>query len=293
MTEITNIVSVMQKKQLFLKKPLSGLFWKYRLATWRSRSLPNFIIVGAQKAGTTSLFTYLSQHPQIVSPLKKEVHFFDRVTSSRGNKLAKGEAWYRAHFPMNKSINKCCQTFEASPSYIFNPLVPHRIFQLVPETKIIALLINPTERAISHYFHSVQLGREILSIREALQREEERLQFSINNQNYQDKSFINHSYKSRGLYKQQIERFLNYFSREQILILSSEDMFSEPDKVLREVFNFLGLNDFTIPNLKPCNVASNKTMVETDIYMDLNKFFKPHNRMLYELIGKEFDWEKY
>ena len=153
---------------------LRRLVWEYRQATWRTGSLPDFIIIGAQKSGTTSLYSYLSQHPQLLPSIHKAVHFFDGGLDESADNFEKGEAWYRAHFQLRMHAHE--RTFEASPLYIFNPLAPKRIYDLVSEAKIIAVLRNPTERAISQYFHEKGgKNRDPLSIREALREEETRL----------------------------------------------------------------------------------------------------------------------
>ena len=265
--------------------------WSYQQVTFRSQALPDFIIIGAMKSGTSSLFDYLGQHPQLFPSSKKEVHFFDGGLTLDVDDFAKGQAWYRAHFPPKKQMSADSKTFEASPLYMFNPLVPKRVFNLIPKVKIIAILRNPTERAISHYFHEKRKGNEPLSIYEALQEEENRLESVIKVQDYKSKTFRQYSYKSRGLYKQQIEGYLNYFSWQQILILSSEELFSEPDSTLRRVLEFVGADpEFKIKDLEARNVATNRSNVDPKVYDYLNNYFLPHNQALYELIEKSYDW---
>src|SRR5436189_26280 len=121
------------------------------------RPLPDFLILGAQKAGTTALYAYLRWHPQVTGPSFKEVSFFDRH-------YARGERWYRAHLP----VRRRAVVGEASPSYLFHPLAPERVARMLPEARLIALLRNPVDRAFSHYQHEVALGREQLSFEDAL-----------------------------------------------------------------------------------------------------------------------------
>jgi len=256
-----------------------------------SLTLPDFIIIGAMKSGTSSLFAYLGQHPQLFPSSKKEVHFFDGGTSADVDNYVKGQAWYRAHFPLRKHMSTDSKTFEASPLYIFNPLAPKRIFDLVPKVKLIAILRNPTERAISHYFHEKRNHREPLSIYEALREEEKRLEPVIKVEDYKSEIFIHYSYKSRGLYKKQIEMYLNYFSWHQLLVLSSNEFFNELDSTLRRVFDFVGVDtEFTAKDLKPRNVANYRSEVDADVYEYLNNYFLPHNQALYKLVGKSYGW---
>ncbi|MBN1797232.1 MAG: sulfotransferase domain-containing protein [Spirochaetales bacterium] len=283
--------SLKQMIPRWVKKSFRSLMWQYWRATWRRRSLPDFIIIGAQKSGTSSLYSYLFQHPQVLPSFGKEVHFFDGGLNPNIDNFKKGHAWYRAHFPLKKKLGSHSKTFEASPLYIFNPLTPKRIFDLIPQVKIIALLRNPTERAISHYFHEKRKGRESLPIMEALQKEEERLHSVLENKDYKNTIFIRYSYKSRGLYRQQLDRFLTYFPRSQILVLSSEEFFGKPAATLKQVFEFVGVDTgFKIKDLRPRNVASNKSRVDPDVYKYLNNFFLPHNQALYQLVGNNFSW---
>jgi hypothetical protein len=275
----------------WVKKPALELVWNYRQATCHSRSLPDFIIIGAQKSGTSSLFAYLAQHPQLLPSWTKEVHFFDGGLKPHTDHYAKGECWYRAHFPIKDNMSIHARTFEASPFYIFNPLTPKRIFDLAPEVKLVAVLRNPTERAISQYFHEKRKGSEPLSLREALQAEEQRLKPFIEKQDYNNRIVKNCSYKSRGLYRQQLERFLEYFPMQQLLVLSSEEFFSEPGNTLRKVFEFTGVDtEFRVKKLRPHNVARNKNNIDPEVYSYLNNYYLPYNKELYELLGKDFGW---
>lgn len=265
--------------------------FQYRIATSKFRLLPHFIIIGAQKAGTTSLFYYLSQHPQIIPSIEKEVHFFDGGLNPFVDNYEKGQQWYRAHFPLPQIVGNDFVTGEASPLYMFNPIAPSRIANLIPQVKMIAILRNPTERAISGYFHEKRRGREPLPIMEALQEEDNRMKPILQNQDFKNKNFIHFSYKSRGLYKEQIERYLKYFSREQILIISSEDFFKEPEINISKVCDFLGIdNKFKCKDLNPQNVSNNRNAVSSEVYEYLNNYFLPHNQALYELIERNFDW---
>lgn len=275
----------------WVKKPALELIWKYRQTTCHRRSLPDFIIIGAQKSGTSSLFAYLAQHPQLLPSWTKEVHFFDGGLKPQTDHYAKGECWYRAHFPIKDNMSIQSRTFEASPFYIFNPLTPERIFDLIPEVKLVAVLRNPTERAISQYFHEKRKGSEPLSLKEALQAEEQRLAPVIDKQDYNSRTFKNCSYKSRGLYKQQLERFLKYFPMQNILVLSSEELFSRPDSALGKVFQFTGVDSgFRTRKLRPHNVARNKNSIDPEVYSYLNNYYSHHNQELYELLGNDFGW---
>jgi hypothetical protein len=262
-----------------------------RLATWQARELPHFIIIGAQKGGTTSLYFYLSQHPQLVPSFKKEVHFFDGGTDPDVDSFSKGMPWYRAHFPLRFALGRLRRTFEASPLYLYSPLAPRRIHEHMPRVKLIALLRNPTDRAIAHYFHERRKHREPLPLLEALQQEEERLGPALEQGDYKSAAYRHCSYKRRGLYKLQLERYFKFFSREQMLILSSESFFAHPRASLKRLFEFVDVNsEARIPDLTPRNVGANRGQINPGVLEYLDNYFKPHNRALYEFIGEDYGW---
>ena len=274
-----------------MKSMRRELVRRTRLATASYRALPDFLIIGAQKCGTTSLFHYLGQHPQLVPSFGKEVHYFDGGLTPSDDNFGKGERWYRANFPLRRTIKRGDRTFEASPLYMFHPLAPRRIHDLLPRAKLIALLRNPTERAISHYFHSKQRGLEDLSISDALHREDERLAPVMKSGAYNSSAFIHHSYQSRGLYLPQLQRYLEYFSRERILILSSEELFSRPAQTLRTVFEFVEVDPaFEIADLTVHNIGRDKHDVETGVYDHLDANFRAHNEALCRFLGRNFGW---
>jgi hypothetical protein len=268
-----------------------GLIGRYRQVTWQRRPLPDFIIIGAQKSGTTSLHSYLVQHPDIVSSFRKEVHFFDGGLDPEIDNYRHGEAWYRAQFPIVPKGAGYRKTFEASPLYIFNPPAPARIFNLVPEAKIIAILRNPSERAISHYFNQRRRGGEYLPILDALKQEETRLAPAWERQDYKDASFIRHSYKARGLYKEQLERYFRLFRREQLLVIDSKDLFRDTITTLDRIFAFIGVStNHALRDTSPKHVAKNKHELAPEIRPYLDSFFQAHNEALYDLIGEDFGW---
>lgn len=254
----------------------------------RFNALPNFIIIGAMKAGTSSLFHYLSQHPQILAGTKKEVHFFDA-------NYEKSEAWYRQHFPLRGTLTSGRITGEATPSYIFNPHVAHRIHQLVPRVKLIVVLRNPTARAISHYYHEIRLKRETLPIMEALMAEEERVNQEwerlLKDDQYRGYANIHFSYKKRGKYLEQLENYWRLFDKSQMLILSSEEFFLEPKETLKKAFDFLNVDsDFVVKNLQPKNVGIAKDKKLEDARKYLDDYFIDPNQKLYQHLNMDFKW---
>lgn len=193
------------------------------------RMLPDFIIIGAQRSGTTSLFNYLGQHPEIYQSFPKETHYFS-------NHYQKGVGWYRSHFPLKvhkviaeSYLKRKFIAGEATPYYISHPLAPGRVHNLVPNVKLIVLLRNPVDRAYSHYHHQVKLGMEPLTFEEAIDAEEERISGEVErikrDVQYRSFNLQNYSYLYRGVYIHQVRTWLEYFDREQFLVLESEVFF--------------------------------------------------------------------
>jgi hypothetical protein len=280
----------MNKKTTFGYIKRRSVLWfsrRYREFTAHDRVLPDFIIAGVQKGGTSSLFNYLTQHPNISPGYKKEVKFFD------GN-YHKGINWYRFNFPLIAQMDNAeQQTGEASPSYVFHPLVPQRINESIPNIKLIILLRNPIARAYSHYQGNLRKGHENKSFEEAIELEESRLdgekEAIIADQHYPMYKYLVYSYLARGVYIDQIKNWLQSFPREQILILKSEDLFSNPQGVYSQVLHYLGLQDWRLSKFEIVNYGRYKEMA-TETEIKLRQYFSTYNQELYNFLGKNFGW---
>ncbi len=201
------------------------------------RPLPTFLIIGAQKAGTSSLFEYLAEHPDVSGSFIKEVHFFSRRHFA-------GVRAYRAIFPfLEPAAGRPMHVGEASPVYLFDEKVPARVWSLLPQVKLIAMLREPVSRAYSHYQHNVRRGRERRSFEEAVEDDLRKFERGgIGRQpdeTYED--FRQTSYVRRGFYLEQIERWFRLFDRRNFLLIRAEDFFSQPTAVTRRSMEFLGL----------------------------------------------------
>ncbi len=266
-----------------------------RLVTSPIRVMPNFIIIGAQKCGTTSLFDYMRRHPQIARAFEKEVRFFDL-------NYAKGQNWYRAHFPtvqrmyLEKYImRRNIITGEATPDYLWDPRSPQRMYETLPDTKLVVLLRNPVDRAYSHYHHEVRLGRENLSFEAAINRELEQMiperENLIDDDEYLNTSYRRHWYLSRGFYADQLDKWSGYFPIESFHIERAEDLFADTTSVLNRVFGFLDLPPVKSISYEKRNAGSYSKM-SPEMRKTLIGFYGPHNEKLSQLLGREFGWDK-
>lgn len=263
----------------------------YRYLTAGRRGLPDFIIAGAQKAGTTSLFGYLEGHPQCIPSSTKEVHYFDK-------NFDRGEAWYRMHFPpvcgtQAKAEHKL--SFESSPYYMCEPRVPARMKELLPNVKLIFLLRNPVTRAYSHYQHSVLRRREPLSFEEAMEAEAERLAGEeakmLADPHYPSFAYQHFSYLLRGIYVDQLIRWRSQFAPEQMLVLEAERMFKRPAEVFVEVLQFLELEPWQPSMFENLNSGRYKEPMNPTTRDKLTAYFAPHNRRLRDLLGWQPSWD--
>lgn len=270
----------------------------------RGRMLPDFLIIGAAKSGTTTLYGALAEHP-FVTPctttdphfLKtKEVHFFDYS-------YYRGQDWYRSHFPLERD-NEAFErqhgrrflTGEASPSYISHLWAPARICNQVAGVKLIAVLRNPIDRAYSQFQMSRKEGVEPLeSFEDAVDREEERLRPEIEQMSrsphYNSWNFGCWSYLARSRYAEQLERWLTLFPREQLLVLKAEDLFEQPQRVLDAVHEFLILPEHRYANVPQLNPGAYDAPISAGTRARLGEYFRPHNDRLYELVGFDFGWD--
>jgi len=274
-----------------INQPLTAL----RIATGALRVLPDFIIVGAQKCGTSSLYRYLNEHPTVAPAAGKEVHYFDWH-------FHRGPRWYRAHFPtvLDRELFRLrtgqrLVTGEASPYYLFHPHAPKRVKAMLPDVKLIVLLRDPVERTFSAYHHQVRRGSEPLSFVEAIEREPERLAGEIErltrDETYRSFTHRHHSYLARGVYVDQLEAWFREFPREQLLVIRSEDFFDDPATIFMAVLDFLGLPHRLPPKFPRFNAAEYGVMDST-IRRRLTEYFAPFNQRLYDLLGRDFAWSR-
>ncbi|NES05439.1 MAG: tetratricopeptide repeat protein [Okeania sp. SIO2F4] len=240
---------------------------------------PNFIIIGVHKGGTTSLYSYLTQHPQIIPPIKKEMDFWSWKFNESIN-------WYLAHFPGIPEGKKLL-TGEASPSYFDHPNTARRIYQFFPKIKLLVLLRNPVDRAISQYYQWLRLNWENRSLEEAIESDLEKLTKAPEKVNYWMKEL---NYLARGVYIEFFKEWMSLFPREQFLILKSEDFYENPEASMEKVLTFLDLPEYQLLDYKNYN-SGNYSQIDPLMRRSLSNYFRIHNERLEEYLGMKFNWE--
>jgi hypothetical protein len=262
--------------------------------THRARMLPGFLIVGAQRCGTTSMYRTLSQHPAVLKAvLHKGVHYFD---TGYEHDLA----WYQGHFPLRaraaqirRATGETPLTFEASPYYIFHPLAAQRISRDLPGVKLLVLVRDPVERAYSAHAHELARGYETEPFERALELEEQRLAGEterINSQlGYLSHSHQHQAYLARGRYADQLERLETLFGRDRLHVVDSGLFFTDPEPVYDGVLDFLGLRHRDYPVFERHNARPRSPMPET-LRARLSEFFLPYDERLSRWLGYPPSW---
>lgn len=263
------------KIKAYVKQFIHRAEFVARYATATSRALPDFMVVGAQKAGTTSLYDYLVKHPNVLPAFEKEIHYFDDGLSGNEKNYSKDDRWYRAHFPLRSQLTSSRITGEASPYYLFHPDAAKRIKEYVPGCKLLILLRNPSTRAISHYYHERRLGHEQLTLLQALEAEEGRTSAAAASNDYNDYSMIHHTYLARGDYLPQLLRFFDIFGPDNIHLEISEDFFTSTRERLSRVHQFLGLPAHTEDEYKIMNQNVSSRAVDRDALSYLSSYYAP------------------
>ncbi len=248
--------------------------WLYRRLTARVRPLPDFLVIGAQKCGTTSTYGYLARHPRVERAWRKEVRFFDAPSN-----YALGEAWYRAHFAIRRPG---MVTGEATPGYMFYADTPARMARHVPRARLVALVRNPVDRALSHYHFLARGGRESRPLETALAEQPLALPAAPG----EDAD----TYLARGLYAEQLERVLGLFPREQLLVLTTEHLRDRTEEAVASIVAFLRLPPWRVNVSRRRNTGRYEAMPPR-LRQHLGALFRPHNQRLYDLLGRDLGWD--
>ena len=256
-----------------------AIYRSFYIATALLRKKPDFLIIGVQKGGTTSLFHYLKQHPQIKLPQNKEVHFFDLHFN-------KGMLWYISWFPLKFSSKKF-STAEATPSYIRSKETAERIKSKIPDIKLIALLRNPVDRAYSHYQMEYRKKREDKNSFEAAIEDEYKYLSTGNELNS-----LKTNYLIAGWYEQQLKTYHDLFPSKNILVLKSEELNSKPLETLNKITEFLEISNWQSWKLEKRNVHLHEyPKLSLDTRKKLEALFLKLNKNLFNYTnGNVIEW---
>jgi len=260
------------------------LLYRGAIGRFGYASRPHFIVIGTQRGGTTSLLSYLNEHPYIPPPLRKEVHYFDL-------NYEKGLGWYYAHFPVKFACGDLCYPGEASPYYLYHPDVPAHVAKDEPNAKFVVLLRDPIARALSNYHHAKRYGFENRTFTEAIEEELDSLEKGelldkLGTVEHRERSYI-----ARGAYVEQLERWFEYFPREQFLIHLSEDLFQDPKAIVMQTLNFLDIDTSVYPDIefKQLNKVEYSSEFSDELHQRMLTFFKPYNERLAQLLEIDLD----
>jgi Sulfotransferase domain len=287
------VVSLRKAAPEFVKRAGREAYVAAGTASAGSRLVPDFILAGAQRCGTTSLFRALLAHPQVVRPtFHKGINYYDL-------NYYRGIRWYRGHFPLAALARRRTaghggpMVFEASGYYLYHPFAAERIARDLPAVKLVVMLRDPVERAFSAYKHEFARGYESESFGKALDLEDSRLAGEIermrDDPRYESMAHRHHSYRHRGHYAEQLERFFRFFPRERVHIIESEEFFAGPAGQYRDLIGFLGLRPFTPAGFDQHNARPGAPM-DPGIRRMLAEHYRPHDERLAGLLGREPGW---
>jgi hypothetical protein len=272
-------------------------FRRFGAATSAWRPLPDYLIIGTKRGGTTSLWKNLLLHPEVATMYPraenlKSPHYFDIHWD-------RGERWYRSHFPLSRPGRAKSDTRravgEASPYYLFHPFACERVASAIPDVRLLVLLRNPTDRAYSHYRERRREGTEPLSFEEALEAEAGRLAGEEDkirrDPTYYSFAHDHCSYLARGRYLEHLEPWLDTFPSSSMLILRSEDMYEDPQSVLAQAHEFLGLTPLPRQEgLEHMNLLRSDPL-EPRVRSWLDDYYRPHVEALEKRLGRSFHWD--
>lgn len=246
---------------------------------------PDFLVVGAQRSGSTSLYHYLTSHPRIAPARFKEIKYFSAFAD-------RPWGWYRRQFP--DALPPGTITGEATPYYLFHPHAPRRVASRLPDVRLLAVLRNPIDRAYSHWAHETARGAEWLSFADALAAEPERLagerERMLADERYASAAWQNHSYAARGRYAEQLAAWLTHLEANRLLVLRAEDLYADPAGTVRVATDFLGVPPAPLLDARQHNERAYPPL-DPALRRRLAAAFAPANRALEDLLGRRFGWD--
>ena len=258
------------------------------------RVIPDFLVIGAKRCGTTSLYQHLSEHPCISRSPHDNIGFFNE-------NYHLGINWYKSLFPTvfykkkMESKNKQCLFFDVTSTYMEEELTAKNVYEVNPNQKIIVILRNPVDRAYSHYHVNVKEKSEKRSFEDAVFEEMNRIKSEriIQNKNKNLRVFTpnNIHYLKKGFYALQLKSWFKIFPREQILVLSTEEFQEDQNLIYKKIFDFLNIPNMKIKSIEKME-KGNYIPMKHDTRNLLLDYFRQCNHELFELINSEFDWKK-
>ena len=256
------------------------------------RVLPDFLVIGAKRCGTTSLFYHLPEHPCISKSPHDNMGFFN-------DNFHLGVNWYKSFFPTIFTRNKIKSefgnflAFDVTTTYMEEESTANNVYQIKPNMKIIVILRNPVDRAYSQYHLSLREKAEKRSFEDAMEENMNELN-KESHERYEIKpkfSVEENNYLKKSLYAQQLRHWLNIFPMESMLILSTEEFESKQQVIYNKIFEFLNISQFEVKNTEKMEKGSYPQM-KSETRSLLLDYFRSHNNELFKLINKKFDWEK-
>lgn len=281
--------------------------WAYRTpvlaarrATAGARAVPDVIILGATKCGTSSLYEYLTRHPRFVAAYTKELQYLQDLpgfdTNYHRSRLgaavwgsweSSGEAGYRKFFPLRSTLRRhgadgrAALTGEATPFYLYSTAAADRVAQVCPEARFVILLRNPVDRTFSDYhMHVRRDARETRPLEKALDDE-----LSGRCPHFRLR------YLHQGVYEPGVRAWMERFPRDRFLVLSAEELFARTDDVVQRTFAFLDLPPHELTDYPVVNQGTYQKKLGGRVRQRLIDYFRPHNRRLYEYLGRDFAWD--
>ncbi len=272
---------------VLLRSWLSG--WGTLTARWRLR--PSFVILGAQRAGTTTLYRVLSEHPAVARPtVSKGIGYFDL-------RYDRGLRWYLGHFPLawvaRRRHGPQATTFESSGYYLFHPLAAERIARDLPGVKVVVMVREPVERAYSAHRHELARGFETEDFETAVMLEEERTageaERIVADPSYASFSHRHHSYLARSRYSEQIDRYLQHLGPDRVYVVDADVFFADPVGEFDRLRSWLGLPAWQPAKVEQWNARPRTPMPEA-LRARLERYFEPYDARLAEQMGRTPSW---
>ncbi len=300
--EVPNVLRAVKRR---IPRPLKRAARRaarvYGVRTAAHRVLPDFLIIGAKRGGTTSLWNWLVRHPHVAPmfPATQQIkspHYFDI-------NYARGLDWYRSHFPSTASVLRAARRGGirprcgvGSPYYLFHPAAGERIARTLPHVNLVGSLRYPVDRALSNYWERRGSGAEDLDTFEAaIDAEPERLageaERLLADAGYYSHHHDCHSYLARGCYAQQLEALYEQVNPERILVVIFDDLVTDPAATYDTVQRFLRLPAVDVPQLEHHNRLPVPPMDPRTRYR-LVEYYRPHNARLEKLLDRQLDWDR-